>query len=528
MSVSPSLVEQIRHELGRAPHGHRSVAARRWSEVLGVSVQQVWRLAAGGMTRGRTSQARRPEYHAWAKAVMMVKKRPPEDAGEISTDQAVDIAAGQGLIPKEALSVPAGTFDRIIRGMGVAKRTRRYTRFQAPRPNEAHHVDASSSKHFYVHRRVGNDYVLRLHRPGATGYKNKPVPCDRLRPWIYGLVDDHSGRMAARYTVAAGESMADALLFLQHAWSEMGLPEKLLADQGVLKKGLPSQDLIRRLNVELPQSMPYEKEAHGKIERPWRTAWHRFEKPFFAVDDWRKYEITDSELNRRLSVYLESDYNQMPHRFEREITRMQAWRRVSLHGGIVSIPENALATAAKRAKRKIGADGILQYEGGIYEVKGLHEAWVWVYEGVFEDRLVVQDVETGDKFEVRRFAPVPLGEYRAHPDTPHQQAVKEASTLSIADDALPYRAAPEKDARIIEIPIRETERPIEDPFDLTAYASMDEAVSEVVSTIGTALSAEERMKVEGLIRDNGMDREFVRDLALELRAAIEIRRASAG
>jgi len=315
MPVSPALVEQIRHELRNAPHGHKSVIAKRWAAVLDCSVQQVYRLAADGKKSARSSKAKKPDYHEWAKVVMMVKKRPPEGAGEISTDQAIEIAAAKGLIPLEALSVPIGTFDRIIRSFGVTKRKRRFTRYQAEKPNQAHHVDASSSKFFFVHRRVGNDYVIRLHRPGANGYKNKPIPCDRLRPWIYGLVDDHSGRQIARYTIAAGESMADTLLFLQHAWSAVGLPEQLIADQGVLKKGLPSQDLIKRLDVALPEMMPYEKEAHGKIERPWRTAWQRFEKPFFAVDDWQKYEITEAELNRRFAVYLE-EYNELPHRFE--------------------------------------------------------------------------------------------------------------------------------------------------------------------------------------------------------------------
>lgn len=526
MSLSSSLVEQIRQDLKDAPHGHKSVVAKRWSEVLGISTQQVYRLAVAEQKKARSSKAQRPEYHEWAKIVMMIKKRPPEGAGEISTDQAIEIAVGKGLIPPEALSVPVSTFNRIVRSFGVTKRKRRFTRYQAERPNQAHHIDASSSKYFYVHRKVGSDYVLRIHRPGANGYKNKPIPCDRLRPWIYGLVDDHSGRMIARYTIAPGESMADTLLFLQYAWSDIGLPEQLLADQGVLKKGLPSQDLIKRLDVALPEMMPYEKEAHGKIERPWRTAWQRFEKPFFAVDDWQKYEITDTELNRRFALYLE-EYNEMPHRYERDITRMRAWRKISFHGGIITIPENALATAAKRKKRKIGADGILQYEGMLYEVKGLHEAWVWVYEGVFEDRLVVQEIATGNKYEVMKFAPVSLGEYRAHPETPHQKAVKEAASLNITDDALLYREAPEKDHRIIEMPIRVAERAIEDPFNVTVFGDIDEAFAELVSIVGTSLSTDERGAIENLIRENGMDKDFVKNLALELRAAIEIRRPSA-
>jgi len=37
----------------------------------------------------------------------------------------------------------------------------------------------------------------------------------------------------------------------------------------------------------------------------WKTQWQRFEKPFFAVDEWKKFEITVTEMNRRLDLYSE-------------------------------------------------------------------------------------------------------------------------------------------------------------------------------------------------------------------------------
>lgn len=529
MPVSSSIVEQIRREIAEAPRGHKTTMAGRWAEVLGVSVQKVYRLIEEKTGEKRASEKLRPEYYEWTPVIFRIKKRPPEGAGEISTDQAVALAVLRGEVPEGAKEVPPGTFDRIARELGLSKKEKRRSRYQASRPNLAHHVDASSSKFLYIHRRAGDDFVLKLHRPGSAtqGYKNKPVPCDRLRPWVYGLVDDHSGRLICRYTAALGESMADALLFLQYAWSEMGLPEHLLADQGALKKGLPSQDLIRRLDVQMPEMLPYAKEAHGKIERPWRTLWQRFEKILFA-EDWKDFEITLSELNARLAVFLEEDYNRMPHRFERKMTRMQAWRRISLHGGIVAIPENALATAARRKKRTVGVDGLLQYEGGIYEVKGLHAAEVWVFEGVFNDRLIVQEIATGKKYEVEVFKALELGEYRAHPETPHQKAVKEAEKLRAGGAPMLYEKPGEKDERIVEMPIRETERAIEDPFDVTRFASIEEAYSEVISIAGTSFTDQERSAIEKLIAANNMDRDFVRNLALELRAEIEIRRASAG
>ncbi|TAN62557.1 hypothetical protein EPN18_04485 [bacterium] len=524
MSVNPSIIAEMRRDILAAPRGHKGVIAGRWAVIIGATVQQVYRLV-GLDARVRKGEQEQPELRNWTRVVYAMKKRAPAGAGEISTDQAIKLCAG--ILPPEAQGVPQGTYDRIARSLGLNKKQRRISRYQAARPNLAHHFDASSSKFFYVHKKCGNDYVLRMHRPGQMGYKNKPIPCDRLRPWVYGLTDDHSGRFICRYTAAHGESMADGLLFLRHAWSIMGLPEQLLADQGTLKKGLVSQDLIKRMAVELPQMMPYAKEAHGKIERPWRTLWQRFEKHFFA-GDWERSEIILSELNRRLEIFLEDDYNQMPHRFERDITRMQAWRKISLHGGIVAIPENALATAAKRARRKVGADGILNYEGGIYEVQGLHEAWVYVYEGVFEDRLVVEEIETGNKFDVQSFAPLELGQYRAHPDTPHQTAVKEGALLAVQPDGLLYTAKQSADGTVVPMPIRSTARPIADPFDVSTYAGMQEAMDELTGIAGTAIYGEERTAIEGLIKDNGLNKNYVRDLALEIRAELEIRRANAG
>lgn len=523
MSISPALIAEMRREIMTAPHGHKSVTARRWAAIIGANnTVQVYRLISLG-ARDRKGEPERAELTEWTKVVYAMKKRPPEGAGEISTDQAVKLCAG--ILPREAQDVPPSTYDRIARGLGLNKKQRRISRYQAARPNMAHHFDASSSKFFYIHRRVGNDYVLRMHRPGQMGYKNKPIPCERLRPWVYGLTDDHSGRFICRYTAAAGESMSDGLLFLQYAWAIMGLPDQLLADQGTLKKGLVSQDLIARLDVELPQMMPYAKEAHGKIERPWRTLWQRFEKHFFA-GGWEHSEILLSELNRRLDVFLSDDYNLLPHRFDKGVTRMQAWRRVSLHGGIVTIPENALATAAKRKKRKVGPDGILQYEGDYYEVKGLHEAWVHVYEGVFEDRLIVEEIETGNKFEVNAFAPLPLGEYRSHPDTPHQTAVKESKALAVPTDGLLYTAKKGADGRVVDMPIRSVERAIDDPFDVSSFATTDEAMGEFFSITGQTIYGEEREYVVSLIEENGRNREYVRNFAMEVRADIESGRAA--
>jgi len=523
MSVAGSLVDSMRQEVCGAGFGRKGETIEKWAQILGLSEQQVRRQIKGDRTdrTDRTNQ----QYKDWTTTIFQIKKRPPQDAGEISTEDAARIAALNGLIPEEAMRVPRSTFDRIARQMGLTKTQRKIWRFQAEYPNQAHHFDASTSKFLYVHRKEGNEYVLRAHRP-AKHYKNKPLPEDRVRPWIYGLVDDHSGYHVARYTMAQGESLSDSLLFLAYAWAEVGIPERLFADQGVLKRGLPSADLIARLGVDLPQMMPYAKEGHGKIERPWRTCWQSFEKQFFAVDDWEKFEIRESELNGMLGNYLKDRYNKMPHRFERDITREQAWRRINLRGGLVKIPENALATVARRERRKVDPDSTLEYKGRVYEVKGLYEAWVKVYEGVFEDRLVVEEEKTGQKYEVKKFRPLALDEFKASPKTAHQRAVEEGRGLQITKLLYEGRGTKEEGReKVVNMPIREQEAaPLEDPFDVTVYPNIQEAMKDLVEIVGTWIHPEQRSQIEELIRESGLKKEFVRELGMQLFEAKERKR----
>ena len=236
MSINPDVMRQIRTELATAPHGHKTVTLQRWALIVNLTPQTIYS-QLGLNARTRKSEPLRPELRAWAKIVAGVKKRPPEEAGEISTDQAVRIAIEAKLLPVSAMDVPVGTFDRIMREIGTTKTAVRANRFQAKEPNQAHHFDASSSAFFYVARRMpDSEYILKMHRPAAGDYKNKPVPVDKLRPWYYGLCDDNSGRKIARLIVGQGENAADSLLAIDQFWRLFGVPKKLLADQGMLKK----------------------------------------------------------------------------------------------------------------------------------------------------------------------------------------------------------------------------------------------------------------------------------------------------
>jgi ADP-ribose pyrophosphatase YjhB (NUDIX family) len=515
--ISPQIINQINYEYKVCYKKARKNLLEKWSKITGYSPSQLYRLVNQNNSERKKIRGVNREYREWAKIVHAIKKKPPEEAGEISTEMAIKIAVMNGLLPEEALNIPASTYNRIGREEKFDQSKKPVSRFMASRPNMVHHFDGSHSAYFYVKKQVGDEYILKMHRP-AKHYKNKPVK-EKMRVLIYGLTDDHSGKWIGRYTVAAGESIADSLLFLQYAWSKMGLPEKLFADQGVLKKGLASAEFISRLGVELPQMMPYAKEGHGKIERPWRTVWQGFEKVFFACNNYKKFEISLTELNQALDRYIK-DYNSKPHRLYKDISREAAWRKVEEQGGIVKIPENALATVAKRLKRKVGQDHIFTVDNVMYYVKEIFDTYIYVYLGVFDNKVVVQDINTGKKYEARKFEYRNIDEFKGEYKTPHQELKELGETLDIQQ--LPYTTQESKKVTALNIPISEKEeRKIANPLNIENYENIQEAMQEFFEIVSTRLTPEETEEIRELILSNNLNRQFVRELALEIRAELE-------
>jgi hypothetical protein len=178
---------------------------------------------------------------------------------------------------------------------------------------------------------------------------------------------------------------------------------------------------------------------------------------------------------------------------------------------------------AKRARRKIDVAGMLQYPGGPYEVKGLHDAWVRVIEGVFEDKLIVQCIETGEKYEVRDFKPLALGDYRAHPETAHQKAVSAGEELKIEDTL--YSKGKEINEKVVSMPIRRQEKEVEDIFNVSSFSSLDEAWREFTEIAGSIMDVEVRDGIEAIMIEQKLDKKYIVSLAQEVRAAKEMRSA---
>ncbi len=482
--VPPNQVSQVIHEWNNAPYGHKAAVVRRFAAAFDVSYNMLYQaIKRAGLTnrkkRADIGRRENPAINEWTKMVWKMKLRPPEEAGAIATDQAIIIAAKNGLIPEEAANIPPGTYNRIARELKLNREQKRHARFQAKYANLVHQFDASSSKFFYVARTLpDDDCVLKMHRPAAN-YKNKPVPT-RLRPWVYGVVDDYSGYFYCRYTAALGESAADGILFLKNAWCKRdgaaasipfrGLPRMIYADQGPLLKAAPTRDFLERLGVTIVPGTPYNSKARGKIEKPWSALWSRFERTFFCVDDWKGFEIKMSELNRQLINFM-AEASASPHRQLKDISREASWRlSINERGGVVDIPENALSTIFQRHERKVSG-GYFQFNNQVYEVAGMNAGWVMVYEGVFDDRLIVEDMQTQTKYEVKLSVPLAFGQRLEMVKSEAEKLALE-SREHISITSTYYNEA--EAANVVSMPVKGEERKLVDPLNIPAPPEQQE------------------------------------------------------
>lgn len=521
--IDPNITAQITAEWQAAPRGHKSAVVAKWACMIGVVPQTIYRLLP--TDQERKGERLLPGIEDVARTIAVIKNSPPDHRGVISTADAMKMCLINKKIPAMYADVPHGTIDRVIRELGLNAKRRRVERFQAERPNEMHHVDASSSNCLYIAKTLPDgDYLLRLHR-GNKDYKNKPIPVDGLRPWIYGLTDDYSGVHYCRYVAAKGENARHNMEFLCWVWWEIGVGKRIKGDFGPMMSSPEAKDFFDRCLVDIDPSTPLNKDAHGKIERPWRTLWQKFELPYFAMSDWKHFEISMTELNQQLMNY-SAEYNDQRHRFERQFTRRQMWERISLHGGVTILPNDALETIAKsNIERTVGQDGVFWMDNVPYEVKGLHDARVKVIIGIYDKKIIVQDLADGQKYEVDGFTPNKLGEYKANPETGQQQMQKEA--VKMDGITIPLYSAKGRQAlasvtpaaprNVLKMPTRVKETlELQNPLDLDRYHDINEAMRDLQTLSGSVFMGSERNDLMTYIRENGMSRRFVAELAQDL------------
>ena len=529
MTLSPAARALIAEHVAEAPRAGRRKAVEALAQRYGVSNSTVYRIAkVGGSPRSRAPQ--RPEYRNWVETAVSWSHSAPKP---IPLDLAIAGAIEAGELPPEAAGMPLATARRLRRELDLAQRPKRTHRLHAEFPMQAVQLDASTSEFLIAAGPDQGDATrLTLYRkPGpASGYKNKPLGEDRLRVVVYALWDMCTGAVRSRYRVARGENSLDAIDFLCWALAPAtdprvvmhGVPEDLWVDQGPLLKSAPARDLIERLDVNLVTGAPYAKERMGGVERSHRTRWARFERPLFLRSE---KSITLGELNTRLQEYEVRENGLRTARTPvdgRLLPRTAAWlaltQRRPADRPLRRLPENPLGTLAREARRVIDVNGLIRWDGALYESTDWHSRTVIVRRRVDgSGDLVIEDPATGERRTAGRYAPRAYGEVRAAKATRLDRL--------LAGDAERERPgadvyAPQASPAVVPMPPRTAPAaPLENPLAAGRCRDLAEAWRAFADVYPYPLPPAQRARLERHFLAAELDRDAVIALAQELSAA---------
>ncbi len=468
--ITPSVVADIAARLADSPWGGRRSLVEDEARRLGVTPNTLYAELRNFRGRTRKVRADRGAHRSVSKesvlAVAAIKAACTDTLAHrrIPTEVAIEMAVANGKI--ESGSVTRASFDRIALRDRMFGLRHIYSRFQAKRSNQLHHVDSSQSKYLrVVGKTEDGDWLLA---PRMPEYSRKRS-AEPLGLWATGVMDDRSRVGTLVYDVAPGESARLVCSALIKAWSPdprnalRGMPEKLLCDHGPLRRSQEGQGFCDSLGVEYMPRMPNNPEAGGKMERTWRTLISRFELAFKANPELR---LTLTDLNRMASSYME-ERNGRRHPWMLDKTRLAVYAAALDQEMVRYAPERAEEAIWHEDYRKVGTDSLLRYENKMYLVPdNLAGRTVRILRGC--EGFVMAEFE-GENYPMKPFAPHDAGEYKDHKDTPARRLEKSAADLRL--DVLPHQG--ERDVFHLHTGPRAE---IATPFDEPRFVNKEEAL----------------------------------------------------
>ena len=528
--LSLAVQEIIRSEMRAAARDRRKDTVDRLAKLYGCSRSTIYRIAQLGAAARKRSPAK-PEYRRAVRVAVDLAHRAPEPA---PMDLALQAAVDADLIAAAAVP-PLSTANRIAREDGLRPLPRRTQRLHADYPMQAIQIDGTTSKFLAVgDPRGDNDYELRLvSKISARGYKNKPLAAHRLRLQAYGIWDMCTGYTRGALCVARGESALDQMEALCSMLAETGdprrplhgVPDHIWSDNGAWCKSPPVRELIERLESNLVRGAPYNSERQGGVERPWRTLWRRFESSLYMrAGDSRTILLSD--LRKRLDEYERRENalrrSRMPVVGIERVSRADAWVALTnarpADNRLRRMPDNAMETMAREARRKVDRNGIVRWDGAEYESPDWHGCWVIARRPAVADAggIVLEHELTGERCIARPYAPRAYGEVRGVAKTSLEVLRAEAPAADAGADVYAERASSPGVTRMRAR--SEAAAPLADPLDAGHCRDLNEALALFVRLYGRPLYGGARDQLAEEIIENGFERQAIAEMAAELAA----------
>ena len=465
--------------------------------------------------------------------------------GQIATETAQQLAFSEGAIPR-IFSI--SSLNQAARALGLNPDAPYCRRVEAEYANQAHFVDASGSRHFQVVERAEDgEWILRVVR---AEQRNKRWRDGELL-WIVSVIDDYSRVMSARYVVAPGESAAmvqETLIDVWRTGPPLGMPEEfLICDQGSFGKEQSTRALMEFYGIELVLGQPNNSQRNGRVERPFRSIKETFERSFLTTHSIGA-RVRLSQLKEELTAFVAMT-NERRHPIRRGHTKSDDWRRSIAFRAVRGCPADALRLATYRREAAVGKEGWVQHDNALLEIVGLPAGLrgkkvtlVYNREG---DLAAEHD---GGTYPVRKAGAIVRGTYSGKKAPPAREIEKAAAARPRTGVGMyskkrqaalrelgsepsapgrPVMGAAEGPRVITPPPRLRAVQPAGDPFaGARAYPDLraaKERITEVLHfPLHMALNAENLARVEALLTENGLERNYTNVLAAELKTALGI------
>ncbi|HPI77940.1 MAG TPA: hypothetical protein PLK80_14500, partial [bacterium] len=259
----------------------------------------------------------------------------------------------------------------------------------------------------------------------------------------------------------------------------------------------------------LETNKPYNSKAKGKVKRPWRTLWQRFELELL-LDKGRVF--TFAELQNMLVNYLK-DYNSRTHPNPKfgGLTRERVYALSLAEREQRFYPEGAdiFQYAPVTFYRTLDGTKSVRIGNEYYEVLDCPKAFIGekLLCRQFPDRVEVRNPQNLSWMATKVYQPVIIGEHRAFKHDINDELEERATELKGRKTSHRYESAPEKREEVVAPIIRgrEIEPELEEGPPAPTLRNVTEAVLLFVDEAGYSLPefpAEQQAMIRRLCEEN--------------------------
>lgn len=370
--------QEMARQLHQAVNGEKERIIAEYQHLTGKSAATLYRIAGRhGFVSGRKTRSDAGKCTLTDDQLQFISTLVQATAREVKgailpVTEALDIAVDNGVIAAGRISADRLCTllrERDMNGEALTAETPSI-RMASLHPNHVHVFDASICIQYYLKRGKGLGFMDE-----RDFREKKPANFAKIKDRIFRLVlaDHFSHYLFVKYYLAAGENARMTFDFLSSAWRGglhekapfRGVPKYLLMDAGSANVAKGIRQLLKQLEISLPENMPHNPRRQGSAECAQNIVETHFEARLRLEP-----ATTIEEINTWVTDWLVHWNGTRIHR-RHGMTRTDCWLTI-LADQIRNLPSDEIMRdlyAEPEATRTVTQDNTISFRGPTYRLK---------------------------------------------------------------------------------------------------------------------------------------------------------------